>query len=487
MKKKSAPRPGEWTYSAGRRPFTVTAYERKERRNEIWIRFGSHRRKLAESVRDQAGRVSAQLEAEVIAMVADAQSVFSEGRDPSQQRSDPENPLTLRQAFDAALTLGSGLYATRTAQWRDMRTIAGDICELLALRDPNDPKGPTEPKLLKDVTGHDALVLTRAIAECVAGGRKREIANKTTTREIPWGGFRMAVRAVEFLFRVVRFMAEKQKFSAPKLAPKWREVMKEEWRDVTNKYHEVNKLAHSATDVARMFASLKDADPRLHILLELGAEARLGQVARSMRSHLSLEGGVLGFGVLTVEGRSNKRGTEIDLTESQQALILDTMRSGYLLDLERHFQAGRLQDYPLFPGKRFTEGVCVAKKLEDGTRGSVVIPPRPVTEDGLRGWFKEFEKTLAIPQVKGRGWYGVRRKTADLAEDAVVDPRALNRLTGHADTKSRRGYQSVTPRVRLLAVSAREANRNRPQIVPELVPRAKDVVQVQNSEDDNSL
>lgn len=86
--------------------------------------------------------------------------------------------------------------------------------------------------------------------------------------------------------------------------------------------------------------------------------------------------------------------------------------------------------------------------------------------------------------VTGLVWVG--RKTADFADDPVPDPRALNRPTGHADTKSRRAYQSVTPRVRLLAVSAREANRNRSQIVPELGPRAKDVIQVQNSEDNGS-
>lgn len=82
---------------------------------------------------------------------------------------------------------------------------------------------------------------------------------------------------------------------------------------------------------------------------------------------------------------------------------------------------------------------------------------------------------------------GVKPRSAPTHADEGGDARAVNLGTGHADTKTRRDYQTVTPRVGLLAVSAREANRNRPQIVPEFVPRAKDLVQTPNSENDKSL
>lgn len=105
----------------------------------------------------------------------------------------------------------------------------------------------------------------------------------------------------------------------------------------------------------------------------------------------------------------------------------------------------------------------------------------------LRGWFQSFEKALDIPHVSGRGWYGVRRKATDMAEDSITDARALNFMTGHADTKTRRGYQSVTREVRLLAIHARQAIRNRLEVVPELVPRAKDVVQDEETKRPNQL
>lgn len=222
--------------------------------------------------------------------------------------------------------------------------------------------------------------------------------------------------------------------------------------------------------------------------MELGAEARLGQVARCMRSALVLEDGALGCGRLIIPGEDKKKGTEIDLTEQQHDLVVSILTTGYVRELEHYFSAGELEDYPLFPGARFRKDAFRVRIIEGSTPSDrCVLAPKPVSEDGLRGWFQAFEKALNIPHVPGRGWYGIRRKAADMAENSITDARALNFVTGHADTKTRRGYQSVTREVRLLAVHARQAIRNRLEVVPELVPSAKDVVQDEQTKRPNQL
>jgi hypothetical protein len=141
--------------------------------------------------------------------------------------------------------------------------------------------------------------------------------------------------------------------------------------------------------------------------------------------------------------------------------------AGYLRDFEVYFQATRLRNYPLFPTGRFKKGLATEKQL------------RPVTKDGLRGWFQEYEQRLGIPHVSGRGWYGVRRTASDLAEDSVKDARALNLLTGHRGSQTRRGYQDPEhDEVRRLAVAARTSIRKSVQPVPKPVPTPKKLVQV---------
>jgi hypothetical protein len=143
------------------------------------------------------------------------------------------------------------------------------------------------------------------------------------------------------------------------------------------------------------------------------------------------------------------------------------MGIGYLSDFEDWYRMGKVKDYPLFPKGRFREGVATIRQLS------------PITRDGLRGWFQDYEAKLGIPHVPGRGWYGVRRQAADLAETAVKDMRALNLLTGHSDERMRRAYQDRdNPEVRRLAVQARQSIRKSVQPVPKAAPKKKNPVQV---------
>ena len=457
-KKRGSP-PGTWKYVAGRRPFTVAGYERNDRRLDIWIRFGEHRQRLTDTIRDETGRIDPQLEAQAIGLIAAAQSQLKAGQRPGTNEPEPQGPVTLRRAFDAALAVGKrGLYVTESPQWADMRTLAADICEIFGADTP-----------VESLTSEAAQDLWREIADRVAAGKTRTIKNKSTTRKIPWGGHRMAVRAVDLLFRVLKHHYSGKQTPPPRPPMKWVEKLDLEWQQLFKKSTDPATPRHSIADVAKMMSSLKKADVRLALLLELCAETRLGQARRSMRSNLDLNpgAGVLGHGVLRIQSAGKKKGTVIDLTEAQRKLVDTVMSKGYLQDFEWGFRTGRLKDYPLFPTGRFVKGVASQRQM------------RPVTRDGLRGWFQDYELKLGIPHVPGRGWYGVRRAASDLAENAVKDARALNLLTGHRGSEMRRGYQDqVSDEVRRLAVQARQAIRKSVQPVPKAAPKKKNPVQV---------
>lgn len=303
----------------------------------------------------------------------------------------------------------------------------------------------------------------------VAAGQTRTIANKTSTRQVPYGGPRMAQRAVDLLFRVLRYHASENGRTLPQPPRKWQEELEREWGQIVGTAPIIAKPRHTQTQIALMLKGLRRADPRLGLLLELAAEVRLGQARRCTRKDLDLApgAGILGYGVLTIPGTGKKKGTIVDLTAEQRETVKHVLENGYLRDFEVYFQATRLRNYPLFPTGRFKKGLATEKQL------------RPVTKDGLRGWFQEYEQRLGIPHVSGRGWYGVRRTASDLAEDSVKDARALNLLTGHRGSQTRRGYQDPEhDEVRRLAVEARTSIRKRVQPVPKRVPKRKKPVQV---------
>ena len=434
-------KPGDWKYTAGRRPYTVAGYERKDRHLDIWIRYGEHRQRLTDPIRDEDGRILPALEAEAISLIAKAQEALKQGRlargtvEPVQK-----GPVTLREAFDSALAVSdAGIYATESQQWADMRTLADDICGVLGA-----------DKEVETVRSDDAQKLWRGIARGVAAGKTRRIRNRGSTRTIPWGGHRMAVRAVDLLFRMLRHYYSAKMLPPPRPQVKWQEKLDSEWIQIVGTAPVVANPRHSPGDVSKFLSNLKDADPRLALVLELAAETRLGQARRCTRKDLDLSqgAGVLGYGELTIPGLGKKRGTVIDLTKEQRNLIDRTMGIGYLSDFEDWYQMGKVKDYPLFPKGRFRDGVATVRQLS------------PITRDGLRGWFQDYEAKLGIAHVPGRGWYGVRRQAADLAETAVKDMRALNLLTGHSDERMRRAYQDRdNPEVRRLAVQARASIR----------------------------
>ena len=81
------------------------------------------------------------------------------------------------------------------------------------------------------------------------------------------------------------------------------------------------------------------------------------------------------------------------------------------------------------------------------------------SRDGARVAFKELEEIARVPHVVGRGWYGLRRIAADMAETETTNDRVKGRLGGCQDSETRKHiYQDrETQRLRAEAANAGDA------------------------------
>ena len=140
------------------------------------------------------------------------------------------------------------------------------------------------------------------------------------------------------------------------------------------------------------------------------------------------------------------------LTASQYHHVERALSEGYLSDFEKSFQAGELEDYSLFPGGRLKAG-----------KGNPNYVVKHANRTWVRDRFKQLEKLAGVTHVDGRGWHGVRRKTADLAEDFTKDARVLRKEGSWTNDRTRRGYQEEDrPEILRQAAEVRDQIRASP-------------------------
>lgn len=219
-----------------------------------------------------------------------------------------------------------------------------------------------------------------------------------------------------------------------------------------------------------IFASLEhpDVDPRIALAIELGTEARLGQVIRLMRSQIDLSPiGAFGLGRMVVHGEGKKLGVTRDLTPEERAAI-DRALSGYLKHLEDAYQRELREDYPMFPVGRLRFDVPPSRRSKSSRadagsvrRAKPSVPNRPIGKRGLLDLFRKLEEIADVTSVPGRGWYGIRRRATDVYEDYETDERVLNDQTGHRSSDTRREVYQEKEREEIRAKSARTRRRVR--------------------------
>jgi hypothetical protein len=86
---------------------------------------------------------------------------------------------------------------------------------------------------------------------------------------------------------------------------------------------------------------------------------------------------------------------------------------------------------------------------------------KALSRDGARQLFEALEIIAKAMISQGRGWYGLRRQAADLAEGATSDDRLKDRLGGWQDSETRKSiYQDrETDALRAQAASVRRQLR----------------------------
>ena len=468
-----------WTYSYGLKPYSVFAFERPERGNQVFVRWtnlakqghregGHHRREkqnLGIAVRDPSTGLldpklvrAAQLQVQQFhaRLVTGSLPQTAAERAAEMLPAEPTaDTLTLREGFRLALDPKRGKYAsTETRRYDDMVLYESRLFGL---------KPRTKPLINPDITWRDLQVRDiRALWRTMADRYVR-----TNGREF---GIRVAEQLVDAIYSVASWLREESHISPDAARPPdgWRKRLREEWAQRTDEQpHRPHRPRHSVEEFRRIFAALGDprVDPRIRLAIELAAECRTGQVLRCTRRMLTLTevdpskyeklpAGALGH--VVIPGSGKKHGETVVLTPEQRRAVDDAL-AGYLANYEVAWQEKRIDDYYLFPGSRM-------RMLDDtGARWTrrVRAGVKPMSRDGARVAFKQLEAIAKVDHIEGRGWYGLRRQAADMAETATNDDRVKDRLGGWQDSETRKSiYQDrETDALRAEAASVRRQLR----------------------------
>lgn len=417
----------------------LTVYERPDRDNQLYLRWAvgkSHKRpklkKLA-TVRRKDGTKDPVLVTRAQALAVEQYREAQSREAPSTP--EPELPLTLIRGFEEVLAIPGGKYGTEGTQWQTMRRIRDRVLSVL---DPDTLWSALWPK--------DFRLVWRTLASRAADGES----------DLEW---RAVEETVQMFVAASNWLGGEGGFlpAAPQPPKRWRESLKRDWEEITGHRIEVYRPRHTSEELDRLWKNLHRADPRLVLWAELGGfEYRGGQVLRGTRRDLDLTPGAgAGHGVFRIHGRGRKKGERVFLTLEQRAAVDHVLGTdGYLSDLEAKYQQGKIKDYPLWPGGMLRKG-----KARD--QGSVM------NRRTMLDKFKELEALADVPYVPSRGWYGVRRSSADRVRRFTTDERVKNASGGwSAGSKVRATvYEDGTdPEVlRETAEARRQARRWKPR------------------------
>lgn len=407
-----------WSYTVGDVPLRLTAYERKDRGDAIYTRIWDgkryrDRKPLCETIRNERGAVVPEKEIEAQRLAVERQRAIAAGLG---EDDIPESGITLGQGFARLLDPKTGKYAGET-RWRGDVEAAGKIIVGVLGRELT----------MSDIRHAHYRKLWRALAhEHAKAGRY---------------GLRRIEVIVGVLQSCSRWLQQEGYIDAGDAlpAPGWNEALRREWTDITSKpLPDPLRPRYTADEMVRLWDALPSADPRLELAVQIGAELRLGQVVRSMRSDIFPVRGHQ-IGGVQVHGRGKKRGERVVFTPEQRHVVTRALLWGVLAELETLYRDGKLKDYPLIPGG-YLHG-------DTDHRGRPVLradpkqSKKPWGASPMRKAWARLEKAAGVKPVPGRKWYGLRRLQSDRAEDVETDKRVLNIQGGWTRTETRERYQ----------------------------------------------
>jgi hypothetical protein len=307
----------------------------------------------------------------------------------------------------------------------------GDV--FAALTDPNTGKYPHESPFRKEVKR--AL----GVAERVWGNIPLvavmpdhfTLLTRQRMRELRDQGHR-GVRGTEImigrLLTAFTWLRKTGKIppTAAVIDPSWRVGLVDYWKGLAKSTRDPkpHQPRYTVEESRRLLHAAANVDPRTYLLLALGAEYRLGQVMRAMRSDLALSEEP--HGEFTIHGSKDKQGEIVSLTRGQRDAVHRALATGVLSALEAEFVAGTRKDYPLFPGGK------LSGKVDGAPIVSGIDPDacRPMSRGTVAHHWPAIEFLAGIEHVEGRGWYGIRRVGVDAALDEDISSQGLQNWGG---------------------------------------------------------
>lgn len=281
--------------SVGSKPHIVTAFERKDKGNSVWIRWWNpvkgryDKRSLGFTARDAKGVIDQALVEKAHAMALEQYHVLVGINPPVTTKAAP--PLTVAAGLDLATTIGTGMWPVPSQRSATFRLLVPRVLAMLPDHITWADLGPSHYEQLWRVPA--------TVAAAAGHNRGREVARTFCI---------LLSQSAAWLARN-RKIGEKDG-AAP---DKWQDKLDDEWNRITKLTYMVNRPRHTQEQLGRIFGGLHLGDPRVALALELAGEGRLGQALRSRRSQLDLTVGP--FGAFRVHGSGGKLGTYAFLTE----------------------------------------------------------------------------------------------------------------------------------------------------------------------------
>jgi hypothetical protein len=495
-------------WPVGAKPWTVRVYERPDRDGAVYIHWRDKETQNAKrkaltgysSIRKKGGGIDVKLRQEAINQATEWQQQWELGA-PEPMDEEDYRALTLQLAEaevarrervangeeDAGAPtqefvpdrVREFIHQANYSVWTMMADVFGPVIPKeknlrRRIRGQMIPAGPSgAPPHYK--TYHQFSVERRdaaTVVERILGARTRvrdlsnhsaDVIADTMMREAAargrTSGWRQAEHAIDaFHFAIRRTRRGKNALVVPRdIAPDvgWKRKLRADWAQVTGERGnlEPKRERHQPADAAKLYRAieLKQGPWRIRLALALGGPARLGQVARALRSQVVLDAPGFPHGSFEIIGKGQRRGTLYALTTRERAALDDALET-HLKPFEEAHQAGVIKDYPLVPGGRTWNGVY---RVKPG------VVHKSVGRTRLTEEFWRLEEISGCPHVPRRAWNGLRRVFSDLNADAMArvlkasDVRILDSLSGHTPTSLRGQIYQDNWRVEVLIPAMR--------------------------------
>ncbi len=402
-------------FSVGERPWTVRVFEHAGRKGVLYLRWwdqakGNWRhRALKRTLRTAGGRILKHVQAWAEGEARKQHEALLRGAPPERR---PTAQLTIAETWAVLTHPDTGLYTKDTPHRREVGRALQCAERIWGGDRPWNTLGKDDLRVLR----------RRRAAQLKEGGAI---------------GLRGTEVTVSRILTVAEWLRDEGKIDERACLPErdWKKALRTEL-DAPDPA----RPRYSPEEMRALIRRAGEVDPRLGLAVALGAELRLGQVIRAVRTDLDLVAGTYRVG-----RRGKKLGATVTLTAGQLTVVRQALGEGYLRILEQ-----TATDFPLFPagqlrGGRKGEGVALAHLAE----------ARPLNRRTLLAWWYELEALCGIPHVPGRAAYGVRRAAVDAAVAAGISRDALKEHGGWSDTQTPDRIYREQERVEARAEAAR--------------------------------